>query len=238
MDDVFIKYMDDRFSAKEISKTDKVITPSKIYGPIITITRQAGCSGNEIANELCRMLSKKNQEKNINESWQWINKQILFSTAEELKMPELKIKYIFRAEKRGMMDDVVNALFSKYYKCHNTIQKTVVTIIKRYAAKGNIIIVGRGGVVFTNDVPNSLHVKLEAPLKWRVEQISEKHEISEDEAEKYVLKVDDKREKLIELLSKKKYSYDLFDIIINSSKFNTEKLCKVILKTAEAKMLV
>ena len=191
MNDVFIKYMENRFTAKEIKKQDNIVTPSEISGPIITISREAGCSGNDIANELCQRLGEKNKERNNNKTWQWINKQILYSTAKELKMPELKIKYIFKAEKRGMMDDVVNALFSKYYKSHKTIQKTVVKVIKRYAAQGNTIIVGRGGVVFTQNVLNSLHVKLEAPLEWRVKQISNKHDISEVEAEKYILEIDD-----------------------------------------------
>ena len=238
MDNVFLKYMDDRFTAKEISKTENLVTPSKIHGPIITISREAGCSGNEIANKLCLSLSKNEKGKNINADWQWINKQILYSTAKELKMPELKIKYIFKAEKRGMMDDVVNAFFSKYYKSHKTIQKTVVKIIKKYAAIGNIIIVGRGGVVFTHDVPNSLHVKLEAPLEWRVEQISKKHNISGDEARKYILDVDDKRKKLLELLSEKEYTPHLFDVIINCSKFSTNELVNTILKIAEARKVI
>ncbi|MCD4774204.1 MAG: cytidylate kinase-like family protein, partial [Bacteroidales bacterium] len=228
MDNVFLKYMDDRFTAKEISKTDNLITPSEIHGPIVTISREAGCSGNEIANELCLAFSKINKEDNSKNDWQWINKQILHSTAKELKMPESKIKYIFKAEKRGVMDDVVSSLTSKYYKSHKTIQKTVVKIIKNYAAKGNIIIVGRGGVIFTHEVPNSLHIKLEAPLEWRVEQISKKHNISSDEARKYILDIDDKRKKLLELLSEKKYSSDIFDIIINCSKFSKEELTNVI----------
>ncbi len=238
MNNVFLKYMDQRFKAKELQETENLITPSQINGPIITISREAGCSGNEIANELCSALSKKNRENNIKIEWQWINKQILHSTAEELKMPELKIKYIFKAEKRGTMDDVISALSSRYYKSHKTIQKTVVKIIKNYAAKGNIIIVGRGGVVFTHEVPNSLHVKLEAPLEWRIEQISSKHNISGDEAKKYILDVDQKREKLLELLSEKKYTTNLFDIIINCSKFSTNELVNSILKIAEVKKII
>ncbi len=238
MNDIFLKYMDERFKAKELQETKNLITPSQINGPIITISREAGCSGNEIANELCLALSKKNRENDIKIEWQWINKQILHSTAKELKMPELKIKYIFKAEKRGMMDDIFSALSSRYYKSHKTIQKTVVKIIKGYAAKGDIIIVGRGGVVFTHDVPNSLHVKLEAPLEWRVEQISRKHNISGDEARKYILDVDHKREKLLELLSEKKYTTNLFDIIINCSKFSKNELIDSILKIAEAKKII
>lgn len=238
MNDIFLKYMDERFKAKELQETENLITPSQINGPIITISREAGCSGNEIANELCSALSKKNRENDIKIEWQWINKQILYSTAKELKMPELKIKYIFKAEKRGMMDDIFSALSSRYYKSHKTIQKTVVKIIKGYAAKGDIIIVGRGGVVFTHDVPNSLHVKLEAPLEWRVEQISRKHNISGDEARKYILDVDHKREKLLELLSEKKYTTNLFDVIINCSKFSKNELIDSILKIAEAKKVI
>ena len=55
---------------------------------------------------------------------------------------------------------------------HNIAIPIIPGEIRNIAKTGYVIIVGRGGVAFANDNPASLHIKLTAPVEWRVERIS------------------------------------------------------------------
>ena len=50
-----------------------------------------------------------------------------------------------------------------YYKSDLKIRTTIAKVIRKFANEGNAIIVGRGGVAITRDIPLSLHIFLEAP---------------------------------------------------------------------------
>ncbi|MCK4638793.1 MAG: cytidylate kinase family protein, partial [Bacteroidales bacterium] len=149
MDDIFLKYMDNRFKEKDHHLFIKKITESINHGPVITISREAGCSANKIAEMLVSSINE-NYYFNSDDKWNWINRAIIAESAKELNLPPHKIKYIFDSEKKGIIDDVISALASRYYKSDMQIKKAIFKLIELYAIKGNIIIVGRGGVSLTN----------------------------------------------------------------------------------------
>ena len=77
-----------------------------------------------------------------------------------------------------IIDDILAAHLSKYYKSDRKIRGTVGKVIRNIACEGYAVIVGRGGVAITRDIANSLHINLEAPMEWRVLRVSEKHNLS------------------------------------------------------------
>jgi len=237
MDDIFLKYMDNRFKEKDHHLLKKNISKSINHGPVITISREAGCSANEIAEMLVSSINEK-YYFNSDDKWNWINKAIIAESARELDLPEHKIKYIFKSEKKGIIDDVISALASRYYKSDMQIKKAIFNLIELYAIKGNIIIVGRGGVSLTNHIKKSLHIKLQAPLDWRINKISEKHKISFNIARKYVAEMDKKRKQLINNFMGKETDNSIFDIIFNCKTMNQTEIIEAIIKLAEIKKLI
>ncbi len=237
MDDIFLKYMDNRFKEKDHHLLKKEITESINHGPVITISRESGCSANKIAEMLASSINE-NYCFNSDDKWNWINRAIIAESAKELDLPPHKIKYIFDSEKKGIIDDVISALASRYYKSDMQIKKTIFKLIELYAIKGNIIIVGRGGVSLTNHIKKSLHIKLLAPLNWRINKISEKHKISFDIAKKYVTEMDKKRIQLINNFMGKKVDYSTFDIIFNCKTMKQIEIVETIIKLAEIKKLI
>ena len=105
----------------------------------------------------------------------------------------ITIRYVFNYEQKGVIDDIFSAHLTKYYKSDRRIRNTVGRVIRNIGIEGNVIIVGRGGVAITRDIPRSLHINLDAPMEWRAMRVSTKHNLSLEEAEKYANDVDKKR---------------------------------------------
>jgi cytidylate kinase len=229
MTNVLLKYLEDRY--KYHIPTEKV----KIKGPVITISRDFGCPANLCATDLAEMLSSMEEDK---EPWKVISKEILEQAAHELGLTPEKIEFVFKFEKRSAVDEIIEALSSKYYKSERKIKSTIREVIKTIGENGRVIIVGRGGSAILRDVPNSLHIKLIAPLDFRVDGVSRRHEISHSEARKLALDMDKKRAQLRNEFAGEKIELVDYDLIFNCENFKTNEVVELIAKAAVLKKLV
>lgn len=231
MANVLLKYLEDRYQHKIPEKENK-----KEMGPVITISRYFGCPANLCANDLADLLTE--MEGAHDDPWKVINKEILDQAAKELGLTPEKIEYIFKFEKRSAVDEILEALSSKYYKSERKIKNTIREVIRSIGESGRVIIVGRGGVAILKDIPNSLHVKLFASMKYRVDGIAKRHKISHTEARKLADEMDKKRSQLREEFAGRKMELVDYDLIFNCEKFKSEEIVKLIAKSAELKGLV
>ena len=145
---------------------------------------------------------------------------------------------MLEAKKKTMMDDILQSFSSKYYKNDRTIRKTVKDVIRSIACQGRVVILGRGGVAITRDIPRSLHINLEAPLEWRTIRISEKLEIEPKAAESYILEIDRKREEFRDYFGGKNTDYTRFDISFNSMTLTIREIVDIIIKTMEIRKFI
>ncbi|MFC2152329.1 AAA family ATPase, partial [Bacteroidota bacterium] len=129
-------------------------------------------------------------------------------------------------------------LSSKYYKSERKIKNTIREVIRSIGEQGRSIIVGRAGVAILKDIPNSLHVKLIAPLDFRVKGTSKRHQISYSEAKKLTLDMDKKRSQLRAEFAGQKMELVDYDLIFNCEKFNTEEIVHIVAKTAKIRGLI
>lgn len=238
MGDVFIKYMSQRFQLRNLNEMPRQYSNKTEKGPLITVSREVGCSGDEFARLLAQRINRMLDERGKKPIWQWVNKQILSDSADQLGVDVSKIKYVFKAERKGAIDEIIGAISSKYYKNDRIIRRTVKKVVDSLAWQGNIIIVGRGGVAYTRDVPRSLHIKLMAPLPWRIDLISKKHNISLQEAEKYVNEVDEKRRQLIDIFMECKTSDCIFDLILNCKTMNKKERLDTVIDIISKRNLI
>jgi cytidylate kinase len=226
----FSKYLSDRIQ----SESGRIKEP----GPVITIAREYGCPAKSIAKQLTEELTKKMQVKGSNILWKYVTKEIMVESARELEIDPGKIKYVFEYQQRGVMDEILSAQLNKYYKSDRKIRNTVAKVIRNMAGEGHVIIVGRGGVSIAHDIPKSLHVKLEAPLDWRSVRISEKYNISQDEARKECLDIDKKRQQFREFFQGRNTDYTTFDLTLNCMTLSIDEIVKIIIKAVEVKKLI
>jgi len=205
-------------------------------GPVITISRECGCSGRLFAEKLTERINQ-----NINnpaQNWKWINKEILNLASKELKINPTQIKNLLKAEDKNFLDEIVSSFTIKYYAPDAKIKRAIKEVVRHLAIHGNIVIVGRGSEALTQDIQRSLHVKLIAPLRWKVDVISCRNKISAEEAKKLVLQTDKRRAKFVDDYLTKIQNKEVYDIVFNCAKFTQDEIIDVIMKVAEVKSLL
>ncbi|NOX45553.1 MAG: cytidylate kinase-like family protein [Chlorobi bacterium] len=207
-------------------------------GPYISISREFGCMANDIAKKLARELSKRTKGPIKEMKWKWINKSILEESSKVLELSPSKIEYVFRSKAKTMMDEIVSAMATRYYKSDKKIRKTIVDVIRAIAKTGHIIIVGRGGVAFASDNARSLHIKLVAPKEWRVERIAKNHKMTKKDAMAYINEIDMERKYLIDTFMGYETGNSIFDIVLNRKSLSEKEILSTIINLLEMKKLI
>lgn len=226
---ILLNYLEDRHTEKEKPKENK--DP----GPVITISRQIGCSGKFLADKLADTLNKKLHQQNG--PWRVISKEILEKSAKELELDPSQIEYVFKYEKKSAIDDILGALSSKYYKSDRKIRNTIKKVIYSFGKEGHSIILGRCGSSITKNINRSLHIRLIAPFDWRVQVIKKRFNLTTKKAKDYVVDIDKKRQELRNNLAGSKIDDTHYDLLINAKHFNHDEIADIILETMSIKGL-
>lgn len=220
-------YFDTRYRAEMLGR------PIDQTGPVITISRLTGCDGREVAAALVAQLNLRyNTSK-----WRWIDKDIIYHAAHELKTDTNRVETYYQGITMNDMSEMIMA-FSGTFVSDSSVKKAIREVVLSIAREGHAVIIGRGGVAITRDMTNALHIRLVAPLYWRVENVMKKKGMIIEKAEEYVIETDEKRNKMIvSFLDKKPQTLDyLFDSTLNRSSFSIDQLSAFILDMFEAKL--
>ncbi len=224
------KYLDDWY------KED----PAKnIYpGPVVTVSREVGCPAKKIAGALTDRLNTGEKTKGKDHPWHWISKEIMMESARELNVDSSQIKHIFEYKSRGILEDLLLAQSKDYYKSDLKIRTTIAKVIRKFANEGNAVIVGRGGVAITRDIPKSLHIYLEAPVEWRALRVAEKYNISIDQARNFAQNIDKKRLHFRDFFQGKGNDYTRFDIKLNCMTLEPEEIIDIVVGALKTRSMV
>jgi cytidylate kinase len=112
--------------------------------------------------------------------------------------------------------------------------RTLTTVITGIAARGNVVILGRGSQAILQHHPETLHVWVAAPREWRVENLVHRDGISNAEAEKRIAKSDRDRDAFHRHYFKvEPNSPALYDLGINSARISADVAARMIALAAE-----
>jgi len=234
MPDILFNYLNKRLHEADSNNSETEKKP----GPVLTISRQSGCSARRLTQKLVEELNKRTIEKDEIKKWDYINKELLEKAARELDVKPSEISYVFKYQERNALGDIFASYANKYYKSDRKIRKTIADVIRSIAAEGNIIVIGRAGVVLTKDIMQSLHVSLEAPMEWRSLMISERYDLSFEEARKSVIEMDKKRARFRESFEGRNTDYTWFDVTFNRMSLTENEIITAIIKMMETKKLI
>ena len=220
-------YFDTRYRAEMLGR------PMDQTGPVITISRLTGCDGREVAAEL---VAQMNLKYNTNR-WKWVDKDIIYHAAHELKTDTQRVETWYQGLGMTDISQMIMA-FSGSFVTDSSVKKAIREVVLSIAREGYSVIIGRGGVSITQDMANALHVRLVAPLYWRVQNVMRKKGMLIDKAEEYTLQTDEKRHKLIiDFLDKKPQCIDhLFDAMLNRGSYSVGQLSSLIMNLYETKL--
>ena len=220
MSNLLLSYLNKRMTETEIVK--KSTTP--VAGPVITISREVGCNGVKLAKIIVTQLNAKNPEAN----WKVISKEVFHESAKELKMEPEQVRKILHQSERFTFEDILKAFSDKNYKTDLTIVKTMKRVILQIATDGNCIIVGRAGHIIANTIKHALHIRLIAPLDYRINTIMHNNHLSREEANHFIQRVDKERMAFRKSILHKDPKTEMFDLTINRAAFSDEEIIELI----------
>ena len=187
---------------------------------------------------LSTALNQVEFQRHGKDRWSWIGKEIMEQSAQELHLKPDLIKDIANTQEKGLIDAILLSFTHKYYPVDIKVKKTIGDVIKEFAYRGKVIIVGRGGVSLLRDTPKSLHIKITAPLEWRINDVSRRYMVSLEEAEKRIKEIDQKRDHLREFFADRKIDDTAFDIIFNYYSCTEQEIIDCILKVMEKRDMI
>ncbi|MEA3446491.1 MAG: cytidylate kinase-like family protein [Bacteroidota bacterium] len=202
-------------------------------GPLITLSRDYGCPGKNIATMISNEIQKK-----YGQQWKMISKEILETLAKELHLNPSVVQDLANFEDRRLTDYIALLLSKDYYPGEIKIKKTLCEIILSFANKGNTIIVGRAGFYISKHINRSFHIKLYAPIEWRIDYMSEKRGLSYPDAMKLVEEMSHKREQFLNYFAIQKKKDVEFDALYDCSLLSSEQIVSKVMTELEQRNIL
>ena len=131
---------------------------------VITVAREYGAGGGETARKLADALG-----------WELLGRELLHEAA--------KIQHVPDAELERLDEQAVTLAdrFRLHPPHHNYLQGLTESV-RQAAARGQVVLLGRGGAHLLADAPDCFHLRLVAPKTWRVARMAQREGWTADEA--------------------------------------------------------
>jgi cytidylate kinase len=200
----------------------------------ITISRQYGSGGGEVAARLARRLG-----------WQLIDHEIVAQVARQLGITEDEAR-VYDERSQSFIERALNALqvampilppspmapgqYELVYK------EAVQQVVETAANTGHVVIVGRAGQAILADRRDVLHVRIVAPLPRRISYVARRENLSESEAQARVHLKDRDRVRYIQAhYGCDVNDPDLYDLVINTGVIDLDSAVDLVLLALERK---
>lgn len=211
-------------------------------GPVVTISRQAGCSAQRIAIKLSKILTGYSymSDTKTDAEWRWVEK-VFFANVVKDMIEEVKEGDFDDTDIAVQMLTQVSRAFTDetiYDISDEKLIETLKGIICKLACQGRTIIVGRSAGVVLKDIPNKLNIRLEAPLEWRINRIMQIKDFSQAEAATYINEADSKRDSFIEKIIGRKAENNDFDVIFNYASLEDDEIVDAIVNILRNKKII
>lgn len=189
---------------------------------IITINRECGSEGREIARRLGEILGLKVYDK-----------AILEAICDKYNLDEKEIQRI-KSKKISFWDDL-SQFYRQFGATSDSYQpenKKVTSrelfyaesqIMRNLARQESCIIVGRTGFHIFKDDPDAIHIFIIADRDIRIKNVADRFGMDEEAAAKYVDETDNARETFTKYFAEvSRNDARNYDFVINVSRFTTE----------------
>ncbi|GFE57623.1 AAA family ATPase [Geobacter sp. AOG1] len=189
--------------------------------PTITISREFGCEGFPVTEKLQELL-----EKQTGDDWTVMDKALLEEVAKHHNLSEELLHNL--GEKNRFIDDMVST-FSSRWKSDKDYYRLLCKQIVALSEKGNVIIIGRGASILTQDKPHCYHFRMIASQEFKLKSITKRLGIDEDEAEKLIRKKQRQREEFIkDFLNRDVADPTLYHLVFNNAKNPADVIAETI----------
>ncbi|MBW2654234.1 MAG: cytidylate kinase-like family protein [Deltaproteobacteria bacterium] len=183
---------------------------------VITISRESGSRGYEVAKQLCRETG-----------FDLFHHEIVDAMVETSKNSRVFIETL---DERGMniVDDIVSNFVSEQHLWPDEYSKFLFKILSTIGKHGNAVILGRGANCVLKK-QKALRVRIIAPMTVRRDYIQRSLDLNKDDAQKHIVSTDANRSAFV----KRYFNSDAinpanYDLLLNTGTLSVEKAVQVI----------
>lgn len=169
--------------------------PRLLERPSVTISRQAGTRGFEIAKHLEDYLTQF--DESAEHGWALIDKALLANVIENHHLPDNVHEPLVPFENGPSPHPVVRQI-QETPPSEWTLFQHSADAIRRLCRLGNVVILGRGGNYLTQDLSNVFHVRLVGEVSYRSRQVEQTLHLDPTEALSYLESTDRARSAYVE----------------------------------------
>ncbi len=181
---------------------------------IVTVSRQLGSLGTDIAHRLAEELG-----------YDCLDKDTFDKFLNDYGITKIKVdKY----------DEKKPSFWNTFSAGRDLYLHFLKTVIYDFAKKGNSVILGRGGQVLLRDLPGTLAIRIVAPCALRVKRVQEKANIGKKEADQGIKHSDFDRNGFHRFFFNVDWKdANLYDIILNTQILTVESAVRIIIEALE-----
>ncbi len=180
---------------------------------VITVSRQVGSLGTEIARETARCLD-----------YEYVDREKLEQLLKGFGFPEPEMEKF--DEKKPPFWDSLSLERRKFLHATQA-------VLYDLASKGRVVIVGRGGQVLLKEVPGTLHLRIIAPFEKRVKRMVETGGFDDKQAARFLRQSDQDSFGYIQTFFHANWDDpSVYDLIINTADLSVETAAKIITDAA------
>lgn len=196
-------------------KPGQLAPPAKV-DPFVTISRQVGAGAWPLAQKLADALSEAFPDE---QRWTVWDRELVEKVAADHHLARRLVE-AFEEQDRSWLADFFAAMGSAdagHYTDEMRVYRDVASTARALAQTGRVVLVGRGSVFITHQMPGGVHVRLVAPLQNRVAHMAETLKVSHDEAARHVRELTKRREQFYHRFwPKDPLTPELFHLTINT----------------------
>jgi cytidylate kinase len=196
--------------------------------PFLTISREAGAGGISVAKKVVELLNAGQHKI----PWTVFDKELIEVVRKQHNLSDDVAKYMTESSVNEITD-YIGEMLGLHPSSFELVQKTNETIIT-LARMGKTIIVGRGGHLLTNRLEGGFHVRIVAPVDWRLQRLQENNKLNEKEARTRLKETDNSRRKYV----RDNFDSDVEDVLnydctINSGQMTLDAAAALIARHIE-----
>ncbi len=202
--------------------------------PFITISRQFGCMALETGVRFTERLNRSRASESV---WTFYDREIVHRIASDMKISE-KLASLLSEGSRSQITRYMEALFRRWPIDDEVFQRAV-RVIRSICEKGHVVVVGRGACKIAEDMAEGFHIRISAPLVWRVEQVASFYDLSRGEAERRIGLIDAEREAFFrQYFNEDVANPDLYDMVLNQARLSMDSIVDLVVQAMRSRGLL
>jgi hypothetical protein len=195
--------------------------------PFITISRQAGAGGRPLA---ARLVDRLNEIDPGDLPWKVWGDELVERVAAEHHLSASRVTALEDEKPSWLEEALAGFAVSGNNPDEATVFRGMTTAIRALAELGRVVIVGRGAVYHTGDMPGGVHVRLVAPVGFRIAHSARARGVTPDAAGAWVRDTDRARESFYHRhWPARPLAAEAFAMTLNTAALSVEQQAKAVL---------